>query len=223
MSNLIVTQNCEKGISVNEIVVKDADKLRQLRDYLIDSGFTIKPCFDEKTIFDDQFSNFYYDKKNKLAYFRCITDCEYYSDGRLVDVYSENLVSHAFINVVSILSSLLGDLDSSNYESICSKTFIDRGVFKQGLFEDVWAASLRDIFDEMKKNDGCSKEYFYLKSAFDDGILQINSVKNFSREEVSQLRIFCGINLKELNSIYNNTLFVSDVISGSQGNVRVRK
>lgn len=225
MKNLLLTEDGQKNISIMKICVNDVQKLCEFRDIFIQNGY--REFYDDSVHYgyEDDYRDFFCDSKNGFVYFRNFVDYNNSLDpqGRWMIGYKERVISHAYINLVNLLSSILGTLNLEDYDDVYTQAFISQDIFKKCNFDKAWTTYFYTILGDMKQNGGFSEEYNIFMYLFESGVLSIETVCEFSREEVIKKRVFSGLSVEDIHQLAINSKFASDVQVLLSGNKRIKK
>ena len=203
--NKIMLQDNKKVI-VGEIVV-DKQKLRSFCDCLISYGFN--DTMYEKETFEDLFQSGYTNGLNSgELIFKRFVDYDIVDNEGIVK-YTETILKHNYINVISIISCLLGGLNPDDYSDARTKHFIQENIFKQGSFDEIWPICVNNILKENKKllvrSGKLSSEYIALKCLFDDGIILFKKKNEYP---LGQYKFGTGFTRESLTKIVNDSELV---------------
>lgn len=151
--DMIITQDTENTLLIGKINVKRRDELKELRDDLINREDT---------------NNYQISTKEGLASFESILKTGYTREGSTLlnqyitsingdeCEYTKKTIQSIYLNSILLFTSLLGELDSTNYNEIAQQ-FIGKGIINCMPFENIWtkysAAMVEKALETYKEKD----------------------------------------------------------------------
>lgn len=138
---MIITQDKQKNLLCGDIVVKDREILKEIRDCLIQNRADL-PNYKIST--------------EELAGFRSLLDVGFLrEDNHLIHkyitaqydddcYYTREVIHCVHLNSILLFTSLLGELDATHYDSL-GQQFIAKGIIKCVPFEQLWLECFQNM------------------------------------------------------------------------------
>lgn len=234
---MIITQDLEdKSIFIGDIVVDDRKSLIELRDFLMQYNNGKLETYKVISTVDANNSS-------DLYSFRSLLEFGYFREGNklvhqyLLDNFSkessddycgyrrDNIYS-VYLNSILLFSSLLGELDSTGYDTVVQK-FVGTGIYNCHSFGEMWPiCSMKLATSYLKKLDSFSynetkilreleklrlMDLKAFRTALKLGIIRYEINRKITKEEYSNRSTFRGVSVREAEQIiYNNIVILGE-------------
>ena len=193
----------KNNIIFGNIVINDIELLKFSRDLLMNKIKTYV-LFGFETLNSLISLDYYFDNNYNCLAKNEVDGYSYVDKDNSIVGYHKNLYYNNFINTISILNSLIGELNIDDYDNEVVKDFIKYGIYSVDSFDEVWDHCISNmVFDEheARERGKYSLDYMAFRALFDDGIISyvyndddvISCKKNNS--------VLKGINQNDINRI----------------------
>ncbi len=153
-SNFIVTQDKDRNLKYGILSVNNPETLKKIRDALLcysANNYTVfgslvrlsSSCVFPKRIVRDG---------NSLIFNGFV--CNSIQNGYVSDSceYSRKVYQNNYLNTILIATSLLNDLDGSNFDSLV-QSFIGNGIVRCLPIEKIWPSSSQNMYNDFTQNN----------------------------------------------------------------------
>ena len=157
-----------KDILFGDLVVAKKEELRNYRDNLLNNGYEEES--HEGVTFEDVFQRGYrFDMERRAFVSRTFVDYDVLPDGNGMVTYKETNITNHYDGSISILSSLLGELETKDDGLVITKMFIDSGIYKVGNPREIWDSELKVMCGDVEAH---SLDCLALEDAIRNGYLE---------------------------------------------------
>lgn len=216
---MIITQDKDKNINFGNLVVCNKDGLKEVRDYFMQYRSDI----DCKT--------YDYSIEKNLSSFSSILPRGYFRVGNTIvhnnicgknsdldgDVqcdYDREVYSCNYLNTILIATSLLGELDASNFDFIV-KQFVGNGIIYCSNIDKVWPKCSKNMHFNKKET---VKDLRVLRELLKMKIISYEIEEQYSKEK------FNGVNFKNFHCQDLESLRInSDILLGKNSGFSRKK